>query len=140
MVAMGSINIVGIIAAAAVGMGLGMLWHGPLFGKLWIKLQKISPKELAAAQKKGMKGMMNSVLVQFISLLITAGCIEFIASMQAYSSAVIWEVGFIWLGFVAQAQLTAVLWQKKPAKLYAFDTIYSLVLLLVLAFVLNAMG
>lgn len=139
MVSMGGINYVAVLAAAVIGMMLGMFWHGPLFGKLWLKLQGISQKEAEAMRKKGMAAMTNTMILQFISLLITAFILSYIATGQALGSVMMW-VGMIWLGLVSQAQFTQVLWEKRSKELFVFTTVYSLVLLLVMAAVLNIMG
>lgn len=136
---MGMINPVGVLAASIVGMALGMIWHGPLFGKIWIKLMGITQKQMAEAQKKGMTGMTHSIVGQFVSLIITSAVMSFIVVGQPMESALMW-VGMIWVGFVAQAQLTPVLWEKRSKELFLFSTTYTLALLLVMAAVLNGIG
>jgi hypothetical protein len=42
----------------------------------------------------------------------------------------------VWLGFVTTVQLTAVLFARKPFKLYAIDTGYQLVCYLVMGIIL----
>lgn len=133
------VSYIGILVAAVVGMALGMLWHGPLFGNIWLKLMGVTEKQVAEARKKGMAGMQNSIIGQFISLLITAFILSYIAAGQNLGSALMW-VGMIWLGFVSQAQFTQVLWEKRSKELFIFSTIYSLVLLLAMAVVLNLVG
>ena len=46
------INYLAVLIAALASYVLGALWYSPvLFGKLWMKLSKIDPKNMDAAKK-----------------------------------------------------------------------------------------
>ena len=51
-----NVNIISIIVATIVSMFIGMVWYGPLFGKVWMKLVGMSKKEIEKAKKSGMAG------------------------------------------------------------------------------------
>jgi hypothetical protein len=118
---------------------IGFLWYGPLFGKLWMKLSKISATEIAKSKKKGMNGMGKRMVLNFISTFIMvyvlAGLLSLIAVTVPVQGAVI---GFwIWLGFFACTTLLGgVLWEGKPWGLYALNGLYWLVVLKLAGFLI----
>ncbi|MBI4159779.1 DUF1761 domain-containing protein [Candidatus Wolfebacteria bacterium] len=48
------LNYLAVFTAAVSSMILGFLWHGPLFGKMWITLSGMTQSELDAAKARGM--------------------------------------------------------------------------------------
>ena len=42
------INLAAVLAAALAAFVLGFLWHGPLFGKLWMRLMGFTTYHLAS--------------------------------------------------------------------------------------------
>ena len=45
------INWLAVVVAAAVGFGVGAVWFGPLFGKVWMKALDKKPEELGHPAK-----------------------------------------------------------------------------------------
>lgn len=129
-----TINYMAVGVATLATFALGFLWHGPLFGKLWLQLNKISQKEMEEAKKKGMAGMWKSMVgALLIAAIMSYVMAHFVDYLQATTAAAGMQVGFwTWLGFVATVQLNGVLWEKKPFKLYVLNTSYQLVSLLMM--------
>ena len=132
------INYGAVVVAALATFVLGFLWHGPLFGKQWLAWSGISEKEVAEAKKKGMGCMWKSMVgAMFSALLMSYIMAHFVDYLEATTVSAGMQAGFwIWLGFVATVQLNTVLWEKKPFKLYALNTGYQLVSLLIIGAIL----
>ncbi len=125
------INYWAVIVAALVSMILGMLWYSPgMFGNVWMRLSKLSKKDIDAEKSKGMGGryflgfvgafIMSFVLAHFVDY---AEATTFSGGLQAG--------GWIWLGFIATTMLGMVLWEGKSWKLYCINSGYYLVSLLI---------
>jgi len=63
-----TINYLAVLVAAVVSFILGLLWHGPLFGKAWQEARGVTPEMM----EKGKKEMPRFMLVIFISLFVVA--------------------------------------------------------------------
>jgi hypothetical protein len=130
------LNYIGVLISAIVGFFIGMLWYSPLlFGKVWMKLSKISKKDIEKSKKKGMG---KSMITGFLGVLLTAGMLSFFVDMSG--AATILEgaqIAFhIWLGFVATVLLNSVLWEGKPFKLYILNIAHYFVALIVMGAIL----
>jgi hypothetical protein len=129
------INYLAVLASGIASMIIGSLWYGPLFGKQWMTMTKISPESMA----EGKKSMAVSYVIMFVGSLVTASVFAWIlytigeVSVQAGVGAGFW----LWLGFVAPMMLGQVLWESKPWKLYFINSIYYLVLLLVIGMIVG---
>jgi hypothetical protein len=111
-----------ILAAVAVFI-IGFVWYGPLFGKLWMKLNKLSKKQCA----DGKKNMPQKMGAMIVSILIMAYVLNTFVS-GSISAAL--TTGFlIWLGFYATNQLSPVLWKGTAIKAYLLDIVYTLVMI-----------
>ena len=123
------VNLWAVLVSSIVSMGIGMWWFGKSgFGKQWMKLNKITIKEMKEMQKKGMAGTM---IMGFITVLVMA---YVLAIFIKYSGATTFTAGmktgfWLWLGLLATTQLGMVLWDRKPFKLYLIHTIHYLVVL-----------
>lgn len=110
-------------------MVIGFIWYGPLFGKSWMELVGLTKKDIEDAKAKmplTYAGMMLTSLVQSVILS------QFISSQNAVGVlGGIMVSFFAWLGFTAAFGISSVLFSKKPFKLFAIETGYQLVFLLV---------
>ena len=132
------VNYIAIIVAAVASMIIGMVWYSPnVFGKKWIKLQGFKASEVKKMHKKNCKQTMT---VALIAALVTAYVLAYIMGLLGSASpAEGAKVGFwIWLGFVATSQLSAVLWEGKPKELWCLNTVHSLVCLAVMGAIIGA--
>jgi hypothetical protein len=61
---MNEVNVLGILAATAIGMVLGALWYSPLlFGNIWMKCLGKTPETLGSATLP----MIGSVIASFLT-------------------------------------------------------------------------
>lgn len=130
-----SINYLAVLVAAIAAFVLGAMWHGPLFGKIWIKLAKVSDKEMKEAQAQGMAKLM---VIAFLQQLVMAFVIANFAAMwnatglMGALNLAFWP----WLGFVVTSHLNAVLWERKSLHLYLFNMVYIFVSMLLVSVIL----
>ena len=130
-----TINYVAVLVAAIVNMVLGFLWYGPLFGKQWIQMMNFDKKKMEEAKKKGMA---KTYVIAFISTLLMSYILaHFVGYSQAATIAEGITAGvWLWLGFIATVQLSMVIWEGKPVKLYLINIAYYLVALAVMGAIL----
>jgi hypothetical protein len=125
------INLEFVLLAAVINMVLGFLWYGPIFGNLWEKLMKLNGKKLI----KDTKGV-NLAQTYFVTFSMSLLTYYILANMINYTSASTYLQGmhtgfWLWLGFVAPAQFMEVLYSSKSPKLFALDSGYQLLALLI---------
>ncbi|HME87433.1 MAG TPA: DUF1761 domain-containing protein [Candidatus Nanoarchaeia archaeon] len=118
-------NLVEILAVAAIVFAIGWLWYSPvLFGNMWLKITKMKKPS-----KNAMKGMWKYMLTGYISTAVMVFITNlFVNSLYVTTFAAGAQLGAVaWLGFVATEQLSMVLWDRKPVKLYLINTAHNLV-------------
>ncbi len=131
---MPTVSLLPLLVAAVAAFAIGFLWHGPLFGKLWMQLSGITPAQMEAAKQKNMAVPM---IVAFIQQLVSAYVISYLASLLGVldvMTSVIFTF-WVWLGFVAMPNLNGVLWENRSVKLYAFNVIYYFVSILAMTLI-----
>lgn len=131
MIIVGDINYLAVLIAAVITMAIGAFWYSPAgFGKQWASLMGWGDPAKMDQMKKGAG---KSYAWMFVASLVTAfvlGSIVRLAGAATISAGA--SVGFwLWLGFVATTQIGSVLWEMKPPQLFAINTLYSLVTLVI---------
>ena len=112
-----NVNIISIIVATIVSMFIGMVWYGPLFGKVWMKLVGMSKKEIEKAKKSGMAG---TFIMAGVSTLLFVYVFSILLKNLAITdllSGLLWAI-LLWLGFVCTTLLQPILWENKSPKLF----------------------
>lgn len=134
------VNYLALILAVVISMVLGFLWYSSaLFGKPWMKRMGHTPESI----KKDQSQMGKWYLVSAVAALVTAYVLSHVMSlsenfynytpvMSGLSSAF-----WMWLGFIAPVQLTDVLFGKRDWTLYAINTGYQLVSILLMGLVIG---
>ena len=133
--------IIKLLVVAIISMVLGFVWHGPLFGKLWMKIigcdmSKMTPEELA----KSKKAMMPAYVLQFILSLVTVFFLSKFVSGFTPKGAVLLSF-IVWVGFMMPLAASGAMWSGKERKV-AFQMFFvtggfNLVVMLVSAYVLS---
>ncbi len=132
-------NYTSVLIALALSFTFGWIWHGPLFGKLWMKLMKI-PSNTKMDPKKMIKSMV-------IGLIGTAILIHVMVYTTNIWRASVWGVGtdaewyeygfwsgfYTWLGFYVPMFLGSVAWEARSWSLFIFNVVYHLLNLQIIA-------
>ena len=132
-----SLSWLSVIIATVVAFLVGWLWYGPLFGKLWMKLNKIKQSDIKKAKQKGMAKMM---ILNLIGTLITAYVLAYLLLAVGASGIndALTLAFWIWLGFLlATTFLGATLWDNQPWGLFLLNGAYWLVVLEIMAIVIS---
>lgn len=103
-----------IILAAIINMVIGFVWYSKwLFGPFWLKSLKTEPKHRP-----------ESLVYTFLTSFLIA---YFLAFFQAYlgvnhATDGMWVGFYFWLGFVFTTQVSAVIWEKQPVRIFLIHT------------------
>jgi hypothetical protein len=136
---MPNINLVAVGVAALVGMGVGFLWYGPLFGKQWIKLMGFTKESMKEAQKEGMaKSYILGLVGQALTAYALAALVVFAAQYFVGFSYTL--VLWVWLGFIVPLLLNGVIWEGKSWSLFFLNAGHYLAQLIAMGAVINYFG
>lgn len=128
-------NYLAILLAAVVGMAIGFVWYGPLFGKMWIKLSGFTHEDMERAKSKGMS---KTYALSFLSLVVTAWIISLLINELGLTTSGALRLAFlVWLGFLVTSMANSVLWEGKSVKLYILGIAERLVSLLSMSGILS---
>ncbi len=124
------INYIAVFVAALANFVIGFMMHGPIAGKLWMKLANITP-----TGKEKMSDMYGQMFWNFIANLVFAYVLAAIY-LFATTSPLIGGSGalngmmcafWVWLGFVATSSSIEVIWMGRSYKLWLFEAFSSLI-------------
>jgi hypothetical protein len=132
-------NWVAVIAAAFSNMVVGFLWYGPILGKPWIRLSGLTDAKLEEMKKKGMNmTYLFSALGAVVMACVVGAFVDLANASTLVEGAMI---GFwAWLGIAAPVQLSQVLYEGKSWHLYAINTGYVLVTLVLMGIIFTLLG
>ena len=124
-----------IVTATVASIVLGFLWYGPFFGKQWMKLMKITPKQMAEGKKKGMPA--TTYLLMIVGAIMTAYVLKLVLLQFPFSAvkSLLLTAVVLWLGFFVPTGIGSVLWEGRPWKLFFINVGYNLVNLIVMTVV-----
>jgi uncharacterized membrane protein YwzB len=132
------INISIVLLAAVANFIIGFLFHGPLFGKIWMRLANITPTG---------KEKFSDMVPQMIKNLLINILFAYVLSMFIYTTSgyynntgnVLGGMGiafWVWLGFIFTGSSMDVIWMGKSVKLWCFELCASLVSMLAMGAIL----
>lgn len=134
------VNYLVIGACAVLGMVLGTIWYGPLFGKQWCKLNGVDPNnKVEVARMK--QGMVPVMVLQFLLTLFQVYVLfHYIkgaeADMSGLSNAL-----WIWAGFIVPTLAAGVMWtnesRKQQKKRFLLQAGFNLVTMVAFALVIT---
>lgn len=133
------VNYLAVVLAGVASMVSGFLWYSPmLFGKPWMRLSGYTAENLKKAQKEMGKWYGLSFLVSLVTAYVLSHVMTLSESFFGYSrlSTGLTTAFWMWLGFMMPVQLTGEIFGDKKWKLFAINTGYQLVSLVLMAVVL----
>jgi small-conductance mechanosensitive channel len=133
-----SFSLVSVLVAAVVAFILGFLFHGPLTGKLWMKLADIHPTGNEKLSEM-IPQMLWNLLANFVSAFVLAGIIWMastsVAGPLTSGRGAILGV-WVAVGFIATSTSMEVIWMKRSYKLWLFEAACSTVVMAVMGAIL----
>ncbi len=136
------INYWAVLVAALANFVIGFLFHGPLFGKTWMKLANVHP-----TGNEKFSDMIPQMIKNYIMNVVAAYVLAVMylfastSSVAGGGSAVAcgMTIGFfLWLGFVVTSSSMEVIWMKRSVKLWLFEIVASLVSILAMGAIIGA--
>lgn len=124
------ISFLPILVASVVAFGVSAFWYSPiLFGNEWMRLSKISDKDVSDMATKGLSSMWRLYVIQFVATLIIFSVLGFIISASGSQSVSdgLFLAFIVWLGFSVTRAAGEMLWKKVQLKLMLISEICTLV-------------
>ncbi len=109
------INYLLVLALGIFSMVLGALWYGPLFGKVWCRLNNIDPNNKDEI-KRMQKGMGLVYVIQFV--LTTFMVFVVYVYTKPAADVMSGVQGSLWLfaGIVVPVLASALMWTSEPKR------------------------
>ncbi len=121
-----------IILAVVASFVFGWIWHGPLFGKTWLKLMNL-PLDITPNYRL----MLRAMALGLVATFLTSYVLVFSTNVWRPSVWIpstmddSWQIyGFMsgfftWLGFYLPTSLSSVAWEGRSWKLFMLNILYS---------------
>ncbi len=135
------VNYAAILVAALANFVVGFMFHGPLFGKLWMRLANIHP-----TGNEKFKDMIPQMIKNYLVNVLFAYVLA-VVYLFATTSPLMGGSGalngmacafWVWLGFVFTTTSIEVIWMGRSAKLWYFELAASLTSSLVMGAIIGA--
>ncbi|MEI6057895.1 MAG: DUF1761 domain-containing protein [bacterium] len=134
------INLLAVIVAAVVAFVLGFLFHGPISGKLWMKLANIHP-----TGNEKLADMIPQMGLNLLSNLFTAyvlAVVYLFASTSPYGSVGAWggiaTALWVWVGFLVTTTSIEVIWMGRSKKLWLFEAGCSFIVMIAMGAIIGS--
>lgn len=129
------INPWAVVAAAVASMAVGMVWYGPVFGKLWRRLAGLSEADMRSMPLSPMPAMGLGLVLTLVMAYVVARFSEIWPVLSAGDAL---RLGFLaWLGFLMPVTAGAWLWEGKSPKLFVLNAAHRLVDISVIALIVG---
>jgi energy-converting hydrogenase Eha subunit B len=127
------IHLGAVVVAAVAAFIIGFLFHGPLFGKIWMRLANIHP-----TGKEKFSDMIPQMIGNFLVNIVTAYALAVVylfASSTRYVIGTPIHIGLVsgllvWLGFLVTSSSIEVIWMGRSKSLWLFEAVSSLCVML----------
>lgn len=135
------LNYWAILVAALANFFIGFMFHGPLFGKLWMRLANIKPtgnEKFADMIPSLVKNLLVNILFAYV--LATVYLFAITSPLMGGSGALngMMCAFWIWLGFVFTTTSIEVIWMGRSPKLWYFELAASLTSCLAMGAIIGA--
>ncbi len=136
------INLLAVLVAAVANFVIGFLFHGPAFGKTWMRLANVTP-----TGNEKFSDMIPQMIKNLVANIVCAYVLAVVYLFASTSSAVGGTSGplcgmaiasLVWLGFIVTSSSMEVIWMKRSMKLWLFEMVASLVSMLAMGAIIAA--
>ena len=113
-----TINLVTVLVAAAVNFFIGFMFHGPIGGKMWMKLANIVPtgkEKFSDMVPQMVKSYFMNVVAAYVLGVLIVGT----GVMGVYEGMML--AFMVWLGFIVTSSSMDVIWMKGNVKLWLYE-------------------
>lgn len=135
------INYLAVLVAAVANFIIGFMFHGPLFGKMWMKLANVTPtgnEKLSDMIPQMFWNLLGNVVFAYVLAVVYlfASTSPHMDGSGAWNGMV--TAFWVWLGFVVTTTSIEVIWMKRSVKLWIFEAVASLVSVLAMGAIIGA--
>jgi len=135
------VNLLAVLVAAIANFIIGFLAHGPVSGKLWMRLADIHP-----TGNERFSDMVPQMIKNFIVDVVFAYGIAVVYLFASTSSVLggpsittgLIVAFVVWLCFLVTSSSIGVIWMKQSGKLWLFEAVCSLLSLLAMGAIIAA--
>ena len=133
-----TINLLAVLVAAVLAFIAGFLLHGPILGKLWMKLADIHP-----TGNEKFKDMIPQMIWNLVANIATAFLLSVLYIMVSSSSNIV-DMGvwggivcalLVW-GFILASSSVEVIWMGRKFSLWLFESMCSLIVMTIMGIVI----
>ena len=136
------INYLAVLVAAVVAFIIGFLMHGPVAGKLWMRLADVHPTGNEKLSDM-IPQMIWNLLVDVVTAYALAMIIGFAMGSLYLSGNMLQDSlvisAIVWAGFLATSSSIGVIWMGQSFKLWMFEAFSSLITMLAMGAVIALM-
>lgn len=130
-------HLLSILLAIIASFAVGFAWHGPLFGKQWMKYNKMTPPKPEDMKFSMMlPGIIANVVMVFVQSAVLGRAFQIVVMENVGHALVIGTI--FWLPFTGLAIVNSYAWEGKKVGHMALDAGYYLVSTWVISAVLYA--
>jgi fatty acid desaturase len=131
---MANINYWAVLVAAFSAFFIGWIWYGPLFGKLWMKLNGFSKEDM----HKNALPMPVIMGVNYVATALAALAIAMFIGPEANVGFGVFAGLMIAVFWIATSRLNDVLYERKPMALFWINVGYNVVIYSIMGAILGA--
>lgn len=126
-----TINFLAVFGAVVASFFFGFLWHGPLFGKAWVRMMNL-PADYAPSSASMMKSIAINLLGTFLMVVVFKNSLDiwrpsawgYLGVDKSFLYYAHFTGLFVWLGFFVPMLLNTVAWENRGWKLFGFNATY----------------
>ena len=131
-------HIPAILLAIVASFVVGFAWHGPIFGKLWMTYNKMTPPKKGEMKFSMMlPGILANTAMVFVQSAVLGRSFQILVLNNIGDALIIATI--IWLPFTGLTIVNSYAWEGKKAGHMCLDAAYYLVSLWTVASVLYVM-
>ncbi len=120
-----SINFIAVLVAAVVAFIIGFLFHGPIGGKLWMKLANVVPTGNEKLSDM-VPQMIGNLFTNFVTALGLSVMFTIVSSSSAVNISGVWGgvlCGvFVWIFFLVTSSAIEVIWMGRKTGLWLYES------------------
>lgn len=130
-------HVLPILGCIVLSYVVGSVWHGPLFGKQWMKYCGMEqPKKEDMKFSMMIPGLVASFFHMLVMTTVMGRTFQLVALANMWQALLIAFI--LWLAFTALAYANSYAWEGKPFGFWAISAGYYLVMMLASAAILFA--
>lgn len=130
---LGNINYLAVLVASLCSFVVGWLWYGPLFGKVWMKLNGFSKENI----KEGGVSMPIIMITNYIATFLSAFALAMFLGNKSDLVFGIFAGFMIAIFWIATSRLNDVLYERKPFGLFLINVGYNLAIYILMGAIIG---